>query len=69
MSDAWNVQVSTGALGLGWQHRLASIYAATNHTPEILQTLSSGISCQDNMTQCGPEGTWSPWWVSCSFAF
>ena len=41
---AWNVQVSTGALRLGWQCRLASIYAVITQTSDILQTLSSGIS-------------------------
>ena len=32
------------ALRLGWQCRLASIYAVINHTPEIPESLSSGIS-------------------------
>ena len=44
MSNAWNVQVSTGALRLGRQCKLASIYAVITQTPDILQTLSSGIS-------------------------
>ena len=44
MSSAWNVQVSPRALRLGWQCRLASIYAVITQTPDILQTLSFGIS-------------------------
>ena len=44
MSSAWNVQVSPRALRLGWQYRLASIYAVITQTPDILQTLSFGIS-------------------------